>query len=373
MKILVMGAGLTGCTLARLLKDKGHDVAINEKMSHIGGLCFTTKSPNGILYEPYGAHTFHTEDKTVNKFLRRFSSFNTYVHNKGVVINGCLRHFPISFETIKKMPECNQILKELNKRPKKPNPNNFETYMISSFGKTLYKLFIYNYTKKMWGIEPKNLTPEWATKRIELRKTETEVFNGQWQGLPIEGYTKLFNKMIQGIPINYNNASFNKANNDLILFSGRIDELYNFKYGILAYRSLRYEYRENEDWENENYGTINLPQHPKFIRKVNFKILYQQKTNFSWIQYQEPISADSDNLPMYPIRTKKNLKIFDNYLKEACKSKKIIPMGRLGLYKYLDMDKAVALSFNMIDLIEKWRDKSPKARYDEINNIIAKY
>jgi UDP-galactopyranose mutase len=271
------------------------------------------------------------------------------------------------------MPECDQILKELDERPKKSNHTNFEKYMVSLFGPTLYKLFIYNYTKKMWDIEPRELAVEWAIKRMELNEYNTDLFNGAWQGVPIGGYTQFLEQIITGIPIEYNSSRFKKSEFDIILFSGKIDELFEYKFGVLPYRSLRFDYCDNDLWENENYGTINLPQHHKYIRKANFKILHQQKFKNSWVQYQEPVQALSNNLPMYPINTKENCTLFDKYLKEACKSDKIIPIGRLGLYKYLDMDKAISLAIKMIQLIKKWKNLGKNSRYVRIKALLKKY
>ncbi|MFX0020981.1 MAG: UDP-galactopyranose mutase [Candidatus Hermodarchaeota archaeon] len=371
MQILVVGAGLTGCTLARLMKDKGYDVSIIEKKNHIGGLCYTKTSSNGVLYEPYGGHAFHTKDSRVKNFVLRFSDFNSYRHNKGIIINGILRHFPLSRETILKMEDSECIIKDLEEKPEIPDLTNFETYALSHFGPTLYKLFIYNYSKKMWGLEPKELTTEYIKNRIELKNSNTHIFEDKFQGLPIQGYTIFLNKMIHDIPLKLNTCEFDDSIYDLVLFSGRIDELLEFKFGKLEFRSLIYTYVENEDWENENYGTINLPQHPKFIRKVNFKVMHQQKTNKTLIQYQEPIAAIEEYPPLYPIYTKKNLEIFNHYLLEACKSETIIPIGRLGLYKYLEMGQAISLAMNMIPIIQKWKKLNPEERYYEIKNLLA--
>lgn len=372
MKILVVGAGLTGCSIARLMKDRGHNVSIKEKLNHLGGLCYTKKNPEGILYDPYGAHTFHTKDKRVEEFIKRFSKFNSYIHKKGIILNGILRRFPISLKVIEEMPEKNQILEELNERPAEPDYTNFENYIISVFGKTLYKLYIYNYTRKMWGSEPKELTSSWVINRIGLKSYDSELFEGEWQGLPIEGYTKLLENMVENIPIEYNCKSFNN-NNDVVLFSGRIDELYRYKFGVLAYRSLEFENKLNEEWENLDFGTINLPQHPIFIRKANFNVLYQQDNQESLIQYQKPVPIDCFNDPMYPINTRENIELAFQYLKEACKSEKIIPVGRLGLYKYLDMDKAISLSMDMIYLIEEWKKIKPNERYSRLCMLLNKF
>lgn len=371
MRILVVGAGITGCTLARLLKDKGNTISIIEMQNHIGGLCYTTTSPNGILYEPYGGHAFHTKDRRIKKFVLNFSKFNNYVHRKGIYINGILHNFPISKKTILEMEKSKQILKEIENRPKNPDLTNFETYSISEFGPTLYKLFIYNYSKKMWGLEPKYLRNDYVLNRIKLQDTNTQIFEDDFQGLPTKGYTKFLLNMIKNIPLELNCSKYDESSFDLILYSGRIEELMEFKFGHLQYRTLRFEYTESENWENENYGTINLPQHKKYIRKVNFKIMHQQDSSEAWIQYQEPSSFNNKGIPMYPIYTKQNIELFEKYLNEACKSDKLIPVGRLGLYKYLEMGQAFSLAMNMIPLIENWKNLDAKQRYLEVKKLIS--
>jgi UDP-galactopyranose mutase len=268
------------------------------------------------------------------------------------------------------MENFEQILKEIEERPEDPDFTNFETYAISQFGNTLYKLFIYNYSKKMWGIEPVDLTTEYIKNRIEMKESNTQMFDDNFQGLPIKGYTEFLRNMIHDIPLELNTTNFDESLYDLILYSGRIDELFKYKFGILQFRSLLFEYKELDNWENLNYGSINLPQHEKYIRKVNFTVMYGQKNDESWIQYQEPIASNDHNLPLYPLYTKNNIELFDNYLMEICKSDKIIPVGRLGLYKYLEMAQAIKLAMNMIPLIEKWKELRPKERYSELKKLL---
>ena len=370
MRVLILGAGLTGCTLARLLKQKDYNVSIKEKLNHVGGLCYTKISPNGLFYEPYGGHAFHTKVNRVRQFVLKYSEFNNYKHTKGIIINGILRHFPLSKETIIDMENSNQIIKELEERPKIPDLTNFETYAISKFGKTLYNLIFYNYSKRMWGLEPRELTTVYIKNRIDLKDSNTHIFEDDFQGLPVNGYTNFLNNMIHNIPLELNKTEFDESLYDLILFSGRIDELFNFKFGKLQFRSLKFNYKEDSNWENDNYGSINLPQHHKYIRKVNFKIMYQQKTDNSWIQFQEPIAFKKIGRPLYPIYTERNIELFDKYLIEACKSENIIPVGRLGLYKYLEMGQAISLVMDMIPLIEKWKEMKPKARYLEFKRLL---
>ena len=374
MKILIMGAGLSGCSIARLLKDRGHTVSLIEKEGRVGGLCITKVNEDGIKYEPFGARTFHSKNPRIKAFITKFDKFNGYIHKKGMIINGKLFPFPITKEAINNFEERGEILRELKKRPNKIDRTNFETASISIFGKTLYEYFIKNYTTKMWGMDPENLTAEWASKRLKLSEDNREgAFKDEWQGLPIHGYSFLLSKIIENIQVALNTSEFRPNDNDIVISSGPIDKFMKFKFGKLQYRSLRFYYKKNEEWENEDYGTINLPQHPRYIRKCNFKILHKQKSRHNLIQYQQSIAADKNNIPMYPINTEKSNKIFDKYLKEICKSKNICPIGRLGLFKYLNMDSAIEVAFEMAPIVEDYLDLRPIDRYEKIKNIIEKH
>jgi len=302
--------------------------------------------------------------------VQSFSEVNDYTHRKGIYINDKLRPFPISKDNIIEMEDAEKILAELKERPNQPDLTNFETYAISRFGRTLYELFMYNYSKKMWGIEPKELTTEYIQNRIELKDTVSNLFEDKFQGVPKNGYTRFFEKMIEDIPLELNTSVFNTSLFDLILYSGRIDELLGYKFGSLQHRSLHFEYSESDAWENDEYGSINLPQHEKYIRKVNFRIYRQRSLEKNWIQYQEPIPFDKTNTPLYPIYTKRNLDLFDKYLTEVCKSDTIIPVGRLGLYKYLEMGQAISLAMNMIPLIEDWKHLKQTNRYNKIKKLL---
>jgi UDP-galactopyranose mutase len=374
MKILVIGAGLSGCSIARLLKDKGQDVSIIEKKSVVGGLCITRIDRHGLKYEPFGARTFHTKNPKISEFVTRFDSFNDYVHRKGMIINGRLFPFPITLRSLQDLPDSEAILSELRNRPVVIDTSNFETACISIFGPTLYRYFIENYTRKMWGIEPKELTAEWAPKRLELREDDNdELFMGQWQGLPEDGYSYLLEQMTEGIPITFQTDEFVPEDYDVVVSTAPIDEMMHYRWGRLEYRSIRFHYQYDKTWENDVYGTINLPQHPKYIRKCNFTILHKQPSRIKRIQYQEAVPPDDTNIPMYPVNTTSNDELFDRYLQEMCKSKNICPAGRLGLFKYLDMDKAVEVAFDMIDIIEKYETLTPQNRYQELQEIRKRY
>ena len=373
MKILIIGTGLSGATLARLLVEEGSNVSLIEKEGYAGGLCITRVNEDGLKYEPFGARTFHTSDAKTRQFVTRFDDFNGYTHRKGMIINGKLFPFPITMEAINGFEDKEQILKELEQRPKTIDKTNFETAAISIFGKTLYGYFIENYTRKMWGCDPRNLTADWAPKRLEVSEdNHDELFHNQWQGLPKNGYSFLLEKMIEGIPVRFNTRNFDSKLYDVVVSSAPIDQIMDFKYGKLQYRSLKFEYKRDESWERNDYGTINLPQHPKYIRKCNFNVLHKVESSHNWIQYQEPIAADNENVPMYPVNTKENEDIFDKYLRKICETN-ICPIGRLGLFKYLDMDKAVMHAFEMAPLVVKYQKLTPDERFNRIQEIVKKY
>ncbi len=157
-----MGAGLSGCTIARLLKDRNHEVSIIEKEIEVGGLCQTKINSDGLLYEPFGPRIFHTKNLAIKDFITKFDEFNGYIHRKGMMINGKLMPLPLTKEAIYNFKEKDLIIKELQSRPNEVDTTNFETACISIFGEILYNYFIKNYSTKMWGINPRDLTAEWV-------------------------------------------------------------------------------------------------------------------------------------------------------------------------------------------------------------------
>ncbi|RQW88299.1 MAG: hypothetical protein EHM79_06020 [Geobacter sp.] len=374
MKVLIVGTGLSGCALARFLKDKGHDVSMIEKENQIGGLCITKVNEDGLKYEPFGARTFHTSNVAISEFVQRFDQFNGYIHKKGMIINKKLYPFPLTLNSIKGFKKRNLILEELKYRPVEIDQTNFETACQSIFGKTLYGYFIGNYSKKMWGVEPKLLTAEWAPKRLELREDDNEeLFRNQWQGLPIHGYTFFLEQMIKDVPVRLNETQYDSNKFDVVATCAPLDEMLNYKYGKLGYRSIHFDYKKDEPWEKMEYGTLNLPQHKKYFRKCNFNVLYKHNARNNYIQYQQAVEADGlKNPAMYPVNTRQHNEIFDKYLKTVCRSKNICPLGRLGLFKYLDMDKAIECAFDIVPLIENYARLSETERYLQIKAIREK-
>jgi UDP-galactopyranose mutase len=375
LDILIIGAGLSGCALGRMLNDRGHRVEFIEKERQIGGLCVTRTNEDGIPYEPYGARVFHASNVRIMDFIARFDALNGYVHRKGIIIGGKLFPFPITEQALEGFAEKERILEELRRRPDRIDRANFESACVSIFGRTLYGLFIENYTLKMWGVPPRALTADWALQRLELREgyREDRLFKNQWQGLPRRGYSHLLRKMIAGMPVTLRATDFDPGRHDVVVSSAPIDRLFKLKFGALEYRSMTFRYAKEDGWEDMRYGTINLPQHRTYVRKCNFNVLHRKRAKYHLVQYQKPVAFDGRNRPMYPVNTKKNVEIFDRYLREICRSRNICPLGRLGLFKYLDMDKAVEMAKSMVPIVERYPRSSAAERYREIRRLVDSF
>jgi UDP-galactopyranose mutase len=390
MNILVIGAGLSGASLARILADRGHQVSLVEKRDRVGGLSVSDQTEDGLLYEPFGARTFHSSNPEVIAFARRFAEFNGYTHRKGIVLDGALVPFPLSRAAIGRLPEKDLIERELAARPAAPPKSalrgaggtasppaaapvmeNFETACLSRFGPTLYRLAIENYTRRMWGVEPRALDASLAP-RLEFRENgDPDLFSGQWQGLPVEGYSRWIERMIEGLPLTLNVRGIEITPFDAIVSTAPIDESFGFTLGRLPYRSLRFDLRRDESWECDRYGTINLPEDARWIRKCNFNVLHRVAGRPSLIQRQAPVAAGEGDEPMYPVPMPGPRSLFDRYLRVACEAGTVCPHGRLGLFAYLDMDRAIALSMKMATVVERFREAEPETRYRMITAALA--
>lgn len=365
MRIAIIGAGLSGCTIGRLLKDRGHDVAIFEKEEKIGGLC-ATATDKGRIYQLFGSHNFHTYNQSVIKFISRFSEFNNYVHYKGVYADGGILPYPISYQTIERLKEKEQILRELSKLPKEIDMRNFETCVVSMIGKTLYAKFIENYTTKFWGILPKDMEAEWAPKRIAIRQNNSlGYFGDEWQGLPIYGYSYLLEQMTEGIAVHYNTEikDYRDLNHDLVISTISIDKLFHFCYGCLTYRGFSFILNFNEThWENKRYGCINYPGNDvPYIRKANYSLCYQAgagTANSYIVSYGYP----DEKSRMCPLYTLENKRILNEYLLHLVKIKNLVSIGRLGLFKYYDMDEVIEWCLDNINAVENYITLGPDRR-----------
>lgn len=347
---LVVGAGLFGSVFAREVADAGKTVILIDKLSHIGGMCYSEKV-EGIDVHKYGPHTFHTENEEIWKHVNRFTKFNSFQQRTKVSYNGKMYSFPINMMTLHQLwgvitPEqALQKIKEV--RHNINNPDNLEDWILTQVGTEIYETFIKGYTEKQWGRSAKDL-PSFIIKRLPIRLTyDDRYFSDEYQGVPICGYTNMFENMLDhdnitailGVNFFDNQAELQKSARHTV-YTGKIDEFFGYKYGDLQYRSLRFETEIMDgDFQGTsivNYTDKNVP-YTRIVEHKHFTFNCCPKTV---ITKEYPDAYDHSKIPFYPIVDDHNKEIYQKYTTESI-SKNVIFGGRLGTYKYYDMHQIV--------------------------------
>lgn len=344
---LIVGAGLFGSVFARYAADHNKKVLIIDKRSHIAGMCYSEKI-EGVEVHKYGPHLFHTNNKEIWDFVNRFSNFNSFQQRTKVNYKDRIYSFPINLMTLYQIwgiTTPNQAIEKLESvRIKIEKPNNLEEWIISQVGEELYEIFIKGYTEKQWGRPAKEL-PSFIIQRLPIRLTyDDRYFSDQFQGIPEDGYTKMFENMLdhKNIEIELNCDFFsNSFNYKNLVYSGKIDEFFNYKYGRLDYRSLRFETDVvNGDFQGNsiiNFTDANVP----YTRIIEHKHFVYGNQERSVITKEFPDAYDVTKVPFYPIQDEKNKMLYEKY-KMKSKESNLIFGGRLGTYKYYDMHQIIA-------------------------------
>jgi UDP-galactopyranose mutase len=344
---LVVGAGLFGATFSRLMTDAGKTCLVIDKRNHIGGNVYT-EDRDGIHIHKYGPHIFHTSNDEIWEFVNKYATFNNYIHRVKASYKGKFYTLPFNLKTfnevanIKSIKQLKGMTEQWNQDPNKES--NLEAWAISQVGKEVYQTLIKGYTEKQWDCDPKEL-PASIIKRLPIRYTfEDNYFNDTYQGIPEEGYTKLIRNMLDGIPyltdMPFSHELKNIAYN--VVYSGPIDEYFNYELGKLEYRSLDFA---NELYEDIDYfqGCSQINYTEKFIpytRIIEHKHFYPNlKTDHTIITREFPTKYGE---PYYPINDDKNNKLYNEYRKMAKEREPdVIFGGRLGNYKYYDMHQVI--------------------------------
>ncbi len=355
---LIVGAGLYGATFARQMKESGKKVLVIDKRPTIGGNVYT-ENVEGINVHKYGAHIFHTNNKKVWDFVNRFATFNRFTNSPVANFHGELYSLPFNMYTFNKMwgvvtpREAAAKIEEQRKAAGIKEPENLEEQAISLVGTDIYEKLIKGYTEKQWG-RPCTELPSFIIKRLPVRFTfDNNYFNALYQGIPVGGYTKMVRNMLEGIEVKVN-ADYlkNKAEYDSmadhVVYTGPVDAYFGYKLGYLQYRSVKFE-TEVLDIPNfqgnaaVNYTDSETPwtriiEHKwfEFGKDENGKDI--QKTVISREYSSEWKPGDE---PYYPVNDKKNSNLYQEYRKLADQENKVIFGGRLGEYKYYDMDKVI--------------------------------
>ena len=349
---LIVGAGLYGSIFAYEMNKKGKKCLVIDKRNHIGGNIYTEEI-EGINVHKYGAHIFHTSNKEVWEYINQFCEFNNYINSPIANYKGEIYNLPFNMNTFNKLwgvrtpREAQEKIEEQKKEYGIVEPKNLEEQAISLIGKDIYEKLIKGYTEKQWGRDAKDL-PSFIIKRLPVRFTyDNNYFNDRYQGIPIGGYTKIIEKMLEGIEVRLNSNFFDKREEyeniaDKIVFTGMIDEYYNYCFGKLEYRSLRFE---TEVLNEENYqgnAVVNYTErevpYTRVIEHKHFEYGQQEKTV---ITREYPCEWKEGDEPYYPVNNEKNNKLYLKYKELADKEEKVIFGGRLGEYKYYDMDKVI--------------------------------
>ena len=357
---LVVGAGLYGAVFAYEAKKKGKTCLVIDKRDHIAGNIYC-ENVSGINVHKYGAHIFHTSDKKIWEYVNQFAEFNNYINSPVARYKNELYNLPFNMNTFSKMwniatpQEAKDIIASQIADLNITEPKNLEEQALSLVGKDVYEKLIKGYTEKQWGRDCKDL-PSSIIKRLPLRFIyDNNYFNDRYQGIPIGGYTKIVEKMLDGIEVRLNtnyldNREEFDAMADKIVYTGMIDQFYDYKLGVLEYRSVRFETEElpMENYQGNavvNYTEREVP-YTRIIEHKHFEFGKQPTTIISREYSSEWKKGDE---PYYPVNNDKNNALYQQYKELADKEHKVIFGGRLGGYKYYDMDKVIAAALEMCE------------------------
>ncbi len=350
---LIVGAGIYGAVFARELTNAGKKVLVIDKRYHIGGNCYTEKI-NDINVHKYGPHIFHTSDKRVWDYVNNLVPFNHFSYRPKIKYKDKIYSLPINLMSlyqvygVKTPEEARKKLEEV-KIPFDKNPLgrviNLEEWILSEVGPELYEIFIKGYTTKQWGREPK-LLPSFIIKRLPIRLTfDDNYYFDNYQGIPIGGYTKIFEKLLEGIDVELNvDYLKDKENWDSkatkIVYTGAVDEFYNYQFGKLEYRSLKFETEilDIPDYQGiagMNYGDVDVP-YTRIIEHKHFEF-GEQPTTVITKEYPK-----TEGEPYYPMNDNINNVRYGQYKELMSKETKYLFGGRLADYKYYDMHQVFA-------------------------------
>ena len=360
MKILIIGAGFAGAVVARELAEAGHKVLVMDRRKHIAGNAYDVKDEHGILIHQYGPHIFHTNSERIFNYLSKFTEWHPYEHRVRGVVNGQEYPFPINRDTLNQLYDLDlteeQAAEYFEKvREPKEKVLTSEDVVLNSVGRDLYEKFFLNYTKKQWGLEPSQLKAGVAARIPTRTNTDDRYFTDTYQAMPLHGYTAMFESMLNHpnitvkLSTDYKDLLAQGVEYDHLIYTGCIDEFYDYKFGKLPYRSLRFEHQHLENTEQyQSVGTINYPNDFEFTRITEFKHLTGQQHPATSIVREYP-TAEGD--PYYPIPRDENEALFKKYKSLADCEKNVTFVGRLAEYRYYNMDQVVGAALNAVDKI----------------------
>lgn len=359
---LIIGAGLAGAVFARIMTEKGGRCMVLEKRDHIGGNVYSSET-EGIEIHQYGPHIFHTDQERVWEFVNRFARFNHFVYSPVANYHGELYNLPFNMNTFYQLwgtrsPEAaKHIIEEQAAKEAIAEPRNLEEQALKLVGRDIYEKLIKGYTSKQWGRGCKGL-PAFIIKRLPVRFTyDNNYFNHPHQGIPKDGYTAMIGKMLSGIEVRLETDYLQHRNEyrgeaRCLVFTGPIDAYYEYCYGALEYRSLRFETEILDIGNYQGVAGMNFTDsETPYTRIVEHKHFQFGKGNpeKTVITREYPAVWKPGEEPYYPVNDERNNALYRKYKEKAEKESGVIFAGRLGKYQYFDMDKVIADVMELTD------------------------
>ncbi len=366
-RVLIIGAGFAGATAARLLAENGCQIEVIEKRDQAGGNCYDEKTACGITIHRYGPHIFHTNNQAVWKFCNRFSDFRFFQHRVLSYVDGQMIPFPINRDTICQLygiemdiREVGSFLEQEVARSSFNNPpQNFRDVVVGQVGELLYEKFFHRYTLKQWETDPKELSTEIAGRIPVRQNRDNRYFTDRYQGIPEQGYTQLIQNMMDHPNIDLqletdylaDRERWNQENYDLIVYTGQLDAFFDFSYGRLAYRSVRFDFKTLPMKQYQPAAVVNYPNDYDFTRITEFKQMTGEQADSTVICCEYP---SAEGVPSYVVLTPENLGKRQAYLDHVAELEatgKFLFVGRLAEYRYYNMDQVIA---SVMQKLESW-------------------
>lgn len=373
-KIIIVGAGLSGATIARLFADSGKDVTVVDKRATIGGNAYDFVDKNGITVQPYGPHIFHTKEKVVFDFLSKFTEWNVYEHKVLANIKGKLVPVPFNltslfacFPKAKAERIYNILMNEvgLDKKVSILQLKEHKNAEIREFADYVYNNIFYKYTKKQWKMKPEDLGEAVMSRVPVYVSYEDRYFTDDYQFMPKKGFTEMITNMLRHphIRLKLNTdadkiVSFEdgkiylegKEFDGIVIYTGRVEEIFGYKFGALTYRTLKFKFKTLNRSSFQKAAVVNYTTSHKFTRITEFTKFTCDKKDKTVIVKEYSKKCKKADMPYYPVPTESNCALYETYAKEAEKYKNLYLLGRLANYKYINMDIAV---YNAMKLYEK--------------------
>lgn len=375
-KFIVVGAGLSGATIARLLAEDGNDVTVFDKRATLGGNAYDYVDKNGITVQPYGPHIFHTEYKDVFEFLSRFTEWRDYEHRVLANVKGRLVPVPFNLTSLEKCfpaARADRIRKILEQEVGEGKSasiltlTDHENPEIRSFAEFVYKNIYYKYTKKQWGLSPESLGGT-VMERVPVSVSyDDRYFTDAYQCMPSEGFSAMVNNILRHQRIKlrlkadakkllslsdgvifYKNKPFRGT----LIYTGRIEELFDYKFGQLPYRTLKFKIKTKNTASYQPAAVVNYTASKPYTRVSEFTKFACEQKDKTVIMREYPKKCGTKDMPYYPIPTEENLALYGKYADEAKNYKNLYLLGRLAKYEYINMDVAVRRAFELYENIE---------------------